>query len=349
MVLMRPILQALRDAALGCGHEPVRLAEDWADRDWMRFVEHARHHRVAPLLAHRIQHGALISPPDPVARLLQKELHATRLRHGAAERTLREITDAFGKQGLAHVCLKGPPLADEAYETAGLRAFDDLDVLVEPDAAPAAGRVLEGLGYVPAPKSLPPWLVMRYHFHSQWAHPQTGQIVELHGRPADAGALPRTRPPIAYLRDLLKNPAAMPVYLAVHLAKHAVARPLLIRHRLDPLLALHPWSGVRLIWLVDFQGLCAARGLARSDLADIAERWRCRAALDFTDYLLDPSPAGETGSLPRFSIHAALLRRFEKDLHGTKIPSRAPWWLNAHPRTGFRPIRLLDALFWRTP
>ncbi len=344
MVLTCSILQALRDAVLGCGHEPVPFAKDWSDQDWTRFVEHARHHRVAPLLAHRILHGALPRPPDPFAHLLQKELHATRLRHGAAERALQEITDALEKQGLKHVYLKGPPLADEAYETSGLRAFDDLDVLIEPDAVPAADRALRGLGYVPAPKSLPLWLVKRYHFHSQWAHPQSGQIVELHWRPADAGALPRTEPPITYVRDLLDNPAAMPVYLAVHLAKHAIARPLWIRHHLDPLLALHPWSGIRLIWLVDYQGLCAARGLTRNDLMDVAERWRCRAALDFTDYLLGSPPTEHARPLPRYSMHAALLRRFEKDLNGTELSSRAPWWLNAHARTGFRPIRLLDTL-----
>ncbi len=344
MVLMRAILQTLRDVTLGRGTEPLSLPVDWSAEDWRRFVDCARHHRVAPLLAHQIQRGALPSPPDLVGDLLQKELHATRLRHGAAQRALHEISEVFGRHGLPHVWLKGPPLANEAYDTPGLRAFDDLDLLIESDDAHAAGRALEKLGYAPVPKALPPWLVRRYHFHSQWTHGQTRQIVELHWRPSDAGALPRTRPPVSYLRDLTDIPAAMPVYLAVHLAKHAVARPLFTRYRPNPLLALHPWSGIRLIWLTDFQGLCTARGLSSTELANVAERWRCRAALEFTDYLLGTTSGGDTISLPRFSIHASLLRRFEKDLNEEMLPARAPWWLNAHPRTGFRPIRLLDPL-----
>jgi len=353
MSLMRSILRVLRTAA---AHRPasiVHLPHDWSPADWNAFEQYAYHHRVASLLAHHVQHGNLEQMPDPWFSRMQKELHRTRLRHGAALRALEELEAALLRAGIPSISLKGPRLAEEAYEAAGLRAFDDLDILV--DAADVAGahQTLLAHGYRRNTRSLPVWLVQRYHFHSQWLHPDTHQCVELHWRPADARTLPPAADVASYVRDLRERPAAMAVYLAVHIAKHDTTNALLLSHRMDPLLAMHPWSGIRWIWLLDFEGLCASRNLSAAELEDTARRWNARAALALTKHLITPphdvASGSDAGAPARFSVRAALVRRMAHDHEQSDAPKAMPWWIRAQASTGFRPIRLLDLFPQRTP
>ena len=328
------------------------MPHDWPDSAWERFVQLALHHRVAPLLAYRAQRGLQPSWPADIMRRFQKALHASRLRHAAGCRALALIDAAFTRAGVEYVPLKGPSLADVAYPDTGLRPFDDLDLLVAPHHVTAAHAALTSLGYHRLPGALPDWLMRQYHFHSQWLHASTRQCVEIHWRLSDKHGHKDTSSGATMVREIRDNPAAMAIYLAIHIAKHGFTNHLWFVHKIDPLLALHPWSDIRLLWLLDFQGYCAMNNLDSDTLTDTARRWDSLQDLHFVQYLVEPdtenagaNPAG----LPRYSPKASLLRRMDRDFNHSAIPAPQPWWLRANRRTGFRPVRLLDIFERKTP
>src|SRR5438128_10387673 len=69
------------------------------------------------------------------------------------------LLEALHLEGIQTLLLKGAALAVTSYERIGVRPIGDVDVLVRPEAAPAARQVLERHGWVPirhvAASSLP--------------------------------------------------------------------------------------------------------------------------------------------------------------------------------------------------
>ncbi len=343
MVLMRDVLGQLRAACLAAPAVPVALPAAWDEPAWSHFLDLARLHRIAPLLGHLMQTGLVTGAPAPVVDALRRALHQTRLQHALAHERLHQLDTAFREAGVPMIPLKGPRLADEAYPAAGLRQSDDLDILVEPCDAQRARQTLTALGYAPLPGSLPHHLVAQYHFHTQWIHPATQCCVELHTRPADRFALPPQRS-FSYVDNLRDDPTAMPVYLAVHLAKHGIANRAILQRVADPLVALHPWYGLRLIWLLDFAFLLKARRLTADNLQPAAARWRAEEAVAFTRYLWAPKAFSSGTTHGPAWAHNLIVDRLARELDRPPRRVEAPWWLRPGKRTGFRPIRALDLL-----
>lgn len=345
MIPFRTLLHVLAETTHFHPASPPGIPLDWPDEAWDRLIALAHHHRVTPLLAYRAQCGDLPEWPPEVMRRLQKSLHTCRLRHLAGSRELARISAAFKAADTSFIPLKGPSLADEAYADTGLRPFDDLDVLVEPSHTSRVETILMDLGYRALASRLSTRFMRRYHFHTQWVHEETRQCIEIHWHPADTRNAPHSPNVASYVRELHEDPAAMPVYLATHIAKHGYANKLWLSHQSNPLLVLHPWSDIRLLWLLDFQGLCAKRKLNRDMLTRTAERWRTLPALSFVQHLIAPPRAQHIplpGTLPRFSPKAAILRRMNRDLDLSAAPPPSPWCLRANQQTGFRPIRFFD-------
>ena len=63
----------------------------------------------------------------------------------AAQQALAQLTQA----GIAALVFKGPALALAAYGGLDRRGFDDIDILIAPEAAPRALAVLAGAGWMP--------------------------------------------------------------------------------------------------------------------------------------------------------------------------------------------------------
>ena len=116
------------------------------DPDWERIAQRAVGEKVFPL----------------VHRYLATEglAHVAEGRLGAAARlnarrsfymsgVLLKVLGALRDNGILAVPLKGPVLAESLYGDAGLRAFSDLDILVDSGEGYRSIRVLEALGYVP--------------------------------------------------------------------------------------------------------------------------------------------------------------------------------------------------------
>jgi len=160
--------------------DPRRLA---AVRDWDWLIATARVHGVLPRLERLVRstNGA-----TPVA--VRRELHA-RARESAA-RNLRlagellRIVDAFAERGIRVLAYKGPTLAVLAYGDLGLRAFRDLDIVVDPADVAAGRTLLEQLGYHTGPLDPPPSRRNAFlALGSEYPYfRDDGDIVELHWR-----------------------------------------------------------------------------------------------------------------------------------------------------------------------
>ena len=76
----------------------------------------------------------------------ESHLHAAAHRMALDEST-GEVVQALAGFGISAILLKGQAIANRLYEDPRQRAFGDIDLLAEPSAVSAAGRVLVGLGF----------------------------------------------------------------------------------------------------------------------------------------------------------------------------------------------------------
>ena len=110
--------------------------------DWGALVMQARGHGVAPLLLRGLNLAGLPLPDglqDIVAFVARRSLALTR--------ELLNVTAALTQAGLPYLTFKGPTESLQAYGDLSLRSFQDIDLLVEPQAFNRACTVLQSLGY----------------------------------------------------------------------------------------------------------------------------------------------------------------------------------------------------------
>lgn len=344
---LRDILEMLVRAASG---QPVP-ADAWPTADhpaWPAIDNLASFHRLTPLIAFRIKEGTCPAPPAPVAAAWANILQHARLNHLLALGDLIAFQEALTRAGIPACPLKGPRLAEDVYPDPGLRVSDDLDLLVAPASREDAFGLLRSLGYYTREHSLP--FVARYHFHTTWWHRTSGRCIELHTRPADRSVLPGSpgQGPIDFVTALRDDPAAMAVYLAVHLDKHGWLNRYVPTSSASALVALHPWSGNRLIWLIDLVLYLRRHRIDRPVLEGTAASWRCENALRNSVRiatalgLMDASTGYDHESVtPAPWPLRSLLRRLDRDLEALDTARLAPpWWLRPGRITGFRPVRI---------
>ncbi len=99
-------------------------------------VAAVRHHRIAPLA-----HVALRGPRPDLASLLQPDRNEAILNHLRVSALL--VSMAHLLDGIEWLAFKGPILSEFAHPVAGLRFYNDLDLLIAPaDLREACGRLL---------------------------------------------------------------------------------------------------------------------------------------------------------------------------------------------------------------
>ncbi|HEY1110650.1 MAG TPA: nucleotidyltransferase family protein [Opitutaceae bacterium] len=132
-------LLALLRSALGTG-DPVPAPP--AGLEWSAFLLAVERHRVGGLL-HRRAGAALASLPPPVAARLATMAHATTRR--ALQRAAEQVRllRALEAAGIETLAVKGLALAQRLYGEIGVRHAGDIDLLVRPEAAERADRVLQ--------------------------------------------------------------------------------------------------------------------------------------------------------------------------------------------------------------
>jgi hypothetical protein len=178
-----PVVDLLRAAAR------VQWEADDAERlavaarsvvTWDGVPDAAEAHGLAPLLYRRLSDAGV-----PISIDARQQLFAASVRHRDANQhrleVLGQILDAFDRERIRVVVLKGAALANILYEAPGLRPFGDLDLLVEPQDAWRAQTILGSIGFAAPP--VPTERRLLSHHHLPLAVRQSGGHivqVELH-------------------------------------------------------------------------------------------------------------------------------------------------------------------------
>jgi len=331
-------------------------------------VQIAERHRVAPLLWHALAtHGAAESFPPAAAGRLRELYYANAARGVRVLAELERVGAALDAFEVPWLSLKGTPMAARLWDNVALRPTDDIDLLVREADLERAVALLGELGYlVRDPRAT----ARRRAWHHQVILDRPGGMpscLELHWSLADrfSLALPDEAALWSRARDHQLDPLDEAVYLAAHLDKHGWFNRLVESG--DPpadvrRFVLDPRSENRLLWFADLARSLDRPGapLAPADLAARARSWNVERALERSLLVLDRLAAK---SLPeRFRMllpgrrRGLLARRaWRRWTKRESVTSTAhagggkSWLVRRGDRSGFRPVRLLDALAYAIP
>jgi hypothetical protein len=138
------------------------VAPDWSDFEWSVAQAVAAMHGVSPLLSSALRWNG----PPSWAKFLQEQRAHVAARHVRIERLLRQIDQLARAEGMAVVALKGAALHAIGLYEEGQRPMADVDLLVRPQDAGRAARLIESLKY--------------YEYRSSWKErafaPLDGQV-----------------------------------------------------------------------------------------------------------------------------------------------------------------------------
>jgi hypothetical protein len=136
---LRKITEGL---AIELGSPSLRVP-DWSEFEWTVARAVAAIHGVSPLLSRALRWRG----PAGWVKFLETQRSHTALRHGRIEGLLCLIDHGARDAGIAAVALKGVALHALGIYRAGERPMADVDLLVRPQEARAAVKMLERLGY----------------------------------------------------------------------------------------------------------------------------------------------------------------------------------------------------------
>jgi putative nucleotidyltransferase-like protein len=296
-VTRRALLAAIgpRQDRLGSLLEDPDIA---AAVDWEWLIERAATHRVAALVAARVERGG-IAPhlPDSTRARLDGIRSAAAQRAAAAQRTLRELAAGLQSQAVAFLLIKGSILAELVYGDPEIRPFFDVDVIVRRDALPAAEGLLRSWGYRmegpwpllgrrPAPPvatDIAQDIARQFYlrvFHNLSYAPARGdgrRPIELHWNIVPRGRL-RLRAEQLWVRTTTVSVAGIELQTLdaeaslIHLAVHA----------------LEAWfHGFRLLHLCDVAWTVARPTAGYGDLWQLADAWGAAYQLELALRLVD--------------------------------------------------------------
>lgn len=194
--------------------------------DWAELRARVKEHRLGPLFHRELPAGLPL--PDTVRAEWAEEYERQLGRAILYGDCLRNLLDAFSRQSIDSVTLKGMHLAETYYPHPALRPVDDLDLLIRPRDAKRARKILVGAGGEIREETV---TAAKYLF------PATGVFLELH----TGLRAPERRDPAFAIRieDFWREsvpariagggtrvlpPTLNLLYLAAHLSHHAFSR-----------------------------------------------------------------------------------------------------------------------------
>ncbi|HEX8414514.1 MAG TPA: nucleotidyltransferase family protein [Sphingomicrobium sp.] len=204
--------------------------------DWKACIGLAAAHRVSGFVAQGLE-AAGVRLPENVSALLAERRQAIRTAGLVQLRETLRLSVALRNGSVEHRVLKGIPLAMLAYGTPTLKQSWDIDLLVQPEQAVAAGAILRELGF----RAIPPARDLDQAELTRWAvaskdimlQSDEGVVVELHWRLSDHPQLLRGMGTTCRGREVaLIGDWSVPTladadnlaYLAVHGAFHGWSR-----------------------------------------------------------------------------------------------------------------------------
>lgn len=235
-------------ALLASALSPTGLADDaFAGNkplDWGAVLRLAERHRVVPALANAVaanRHDV----PAGIRSLLDQRAHQAAFDELALAATIREVLSAFAAANIRAVILKGVPLSLMIHRRLGLRFSRDIDILVQPEQANEALKLMQAAGFLPR-KSEKTELraLMRQRKDIELVNVHRKQIIELHWRLFDNPHL------LPLGKDFPMQAVSLPTGLHCNVLPQRLNLLYLANHGTQ-----HAWS--RLKWLADFAALVA--------------------------------------------------------------------------------------------
>lgn len=217
--------------------------------DFQVLAEVLSDQRLLALIGSRLLADAAVDVPDSFRDLIAADVAQNQARGLALEALSAELAARLDEAGVPVLVLKGPLMARRLHGDVGLRASNDVDLLVHAEDLPRAAAALEPLGYVKANETvvrshgLPdihdtiksteadlPRIELHWRVH--WYEEEFSRELLARSRP-DAGGLRQPTPAdelalllLVYARDGLYGLRA-PADIATWWARHGEgARPL---------------------------------------------------------------------------------------------------------------------------
>jgi Uncharacterised nucleotidyltransferase len=157
--------------------------------DWNRLPSIVRRHKLIGLATHGVRSAGIALPSNVV-----DEMAARTGRYSSHRRTLVAETvhlqNLFAARAIPVIVLKGVALEQLAYTGLAAKQTSDIDLLVLPEHADEAWRIIERQGYalsLPAKQlnGLQRQALISYGREVEFVHPQTRMRLELQWRAAD--------------------------------------------------------------------------------------------------------------------------------------------------------------------
>ena len=126
---------------------PTNEMPRWSEFEWRIARAASAMHGVSSLLCAGLRWAGA---PDSWRRFLREQREQSVGRHAQIERLLDLIDARARHEGVALLALKGAALHAIGIYSAGERPMGDIDLLVQPEDATAAARVIEDCGYAAA-------------------------------------------------------------------------------------------------------------------------------------------------------------------------------------------------------
>jgi hypothetical protein len=219
--------------------------------DWDRFLRVVQRQRVAGFVQSALSSASVEIPPHVAQRLVAQAQQTARQNLMLAAEAVR-LQSVFDAAGISVVFFKGITLAQLAYGSLSLKHGKDIDLLVLPDRAETAMRLLEREGYAlwdPASclSEAQRRAVICHGKEVTFVHRQRNAQVELHWRLVDNPLLLKGVDASTPTQDVALSSGVsirsfveedLFAYLCVHGASHG-------------------WS--RLKWIADLNALIAAK------------------------------------------------------------------------------------------
>ncbi len=116
--------------------------------DWYRLFSTLNSHWILPLLYWQIAHAPQkFHPPPEIVDYLRIKFLKSKARSLMVDKQIKEILDAFNKNNIRVLVLKGVALARTVYTDSANRSGSDIDLLVLPNCVFRARSIMENLGY----------------------------------------------------------------------------------------------------------------------------------------------------------------------------------------------------------
>jgi Uncharacterised nucleotidyltransferase len=130
--------------------------------DWSGFADLCERHGVASLIFARLRNAPELPIPQGLFEHLQSRFFEIAARNYFLAQRIVELADAFERDGIPVLAIKGPTTAMIAYGELALRQYDDLDLIVPEESLIAAVESMRRRGFEDVSQGGRPYLVPEF-------------------------------------------------------------------------------------------------------------------------------------------------------------------------------------------